>query len=402
MTDQGLDNNYLAFVNTMSNSLKYNTQKKSDTLPASSCSNGSPVNKYQYYGGPYVLSREVLYSIYESYQTTFTPSYLSNKYANNTVYQEGYKGAPAVLSGKGPANIFIIRHGEKTTPNYCLNNNGIYRSCEIPDMINWLGKNGYPIDYLVTCNPKPFTQVAPSTRPEQTIFMSSFLLNIPLFVHGDSRETDIAAAAIMTKSQYDGANLFISWEHTNIQALVHYLTRNGWAKDRIVFDHTLGSIETDLDTWWDDNSPCEQNSQIPYTGTSVGEFNTNSTDANGTNNLYTNPPAPATASQYYNDADISADLRARTKYMPYWNDYNFDTMIILNGYNTDTGSIIFNLDFIKQPLNTCYSSCDLNVCMFQPPEPSGIPSVVTQVYSGEKSCEPPTDNKYPSKYTLTS
>jgi len=397
MSINKLDRNYLDFANSMRNSLKYNTQTTGATLPASSCSNGLPVNKYQYYGGPYVLSKEVLYSIYESYQTTFTPEYLNNKYATNSVYNNGYTGAPAVLSGKGPANIFIIRHGEKTTPNYCLNNNGIYRSCEIPDIINWLGKNGYPIDYLVTCNPKPFTQVSPSVRPEQTILMSSFLLNIPLFMYGNSVETSQTAEAIMTNSQYDGANIFISWEHINIQALLYYLTQYGWTKDRISIDPMSGNRETDLDNWWESNSPCEQNSQIPYSG----EFN-NTTYVNNVNQLYSNPPAPATVSQYYTDiTDGTQTLQDTTKYMPYWNDYNFDSMIILNGYNPSTGSIIFNLDFIKQPLNTCYSSCNLNVCMFQPPKPENVPSVVTQVYAGEKLCEPPNDNKYPSSYTLT-
>ena len=47
-------------------------------------------------------------------------------------------------------------------------------------MINWLGVNGYPIDYIISCNPKPFSHVAPSIRPEQTIMMSAFLLNLPL------------------------------------------------------------------------------------------------------------------------------------------------------------------------------------------------------------------------------
>ena len=383
MADQGTENNYLDFVNSMHNSLKYNTQKKGNTLPASSCNNGSPVNKYAYYGGPYVLSKEVLYSIYQSYQTTFTPKYLANKYSNNAVYNYGYSNKITALSGKGPANIFIIRHGEKTTPGYCLNSNGIYRGCEIPDMINWLGKKGYPIDYLVTCNPKPFSEVAPSSRPQQTIAMSSFLLNIPLFIYGDSAETKKAATAIMTNPQYDGTNVFISWEHANIQGLVHYLTSLA----------ANGRISPDLKTWWETNSPCESANHIDYNG----NFNDN-TIVNGASNLYSTPPS----STYYTETSTTTSIQDITKYMPYWNDYNFDTMIILNGYNEDTNSILFTLDFIKQPIKTCYSSCDLNVCMFQPPEPTNIPNVVTQVYSGEKSCDNPTGNKYPTSFTLTS
>ena len=151
-----------------------------------------------------------------------------------------------------------------------------------------------------------------------------------------------------------------------------------------------------MTNWWELNTPCEPLEQIPCVQPAYTTFNTNTTNAYGTNNLYT-------GNDYYDEFSLgSTSLQNMTKYFPYWNDYNFNEMVIINGYNPDTLSITFSMELILEPINTCYSSIDLNVCMFQPQEPSNIPSVVTQVYSGEISGLVPPGNVYPSKYTVVS
>lgn len=390
-----MENNYLSLVNSISASttLKNNTQIAGPTLPATDCTNGLPNDKYKYYGGRYAPSSEVLYSIYESFQTTFTPTYLNNKYSNTSVYNNGSPNTISALTGKGPANIFIVRHGEKTTPGYELNGNGVLRACKIPEMINWLGVNGYPIDYIISCNAKPFSHVAPSIRPEQTIMMSAFLLNLPLIIYGFTDDTKTTAQNIMTLPEYDGVNIFIGWEHNAIQSLLYWLSYYGYDQGRI--PSNIDKI-TGMTNWWELNTPCEPLEQIPCVQPTYTTFNTNTTDAYGTNNLYT-------GNDYYDEFALgSANLQNMTKYFPYWNTYNFNEMVIINGYNPDTLSITFSMELILEPINTCYSSTDLNVCMFQPQEPSNIPSVVTQVYSGEKSGLVPPGNVYPSKYTVVS
>jgi len=84
---------------------------------------GFPKINIHPYGGNGVNAWEVLYSIWNSYQSTIGAQFTLNQDINK---------APDTNTNSntiGPSNIFIIRHGEKNSsslPNYSLNNNGIY------------------------------------------------------------------------------------------------------------------------------------------------------------------------------------------------------------------------------------------------------------------------------------
>ena len=131
------------------------------TIPTNDCINGFPISRYAGYG---VNAWEVLYSIWVANQST-----IGAKFTNNQAAIAAPGTSPLCT---GPANIFIIRHGEKNPSpdvNYCLNNNGIYRSSQLIEYVNKLATAGTPISYIITCNPCAFNTGDPSMRPQQTI-----------------------------------------------------------------------------------------------------------------------------------------------------------------------------------------------------------------------------------------
>jgi hypothetical protein len=157
------------------------------------CNNNCPINKFPAIHTTKYSNSDILYSVYQSYQNTFTPNYISNNLLQLT-NPANYSNLPI-----GPSNIFIIRHAEKNEDNYnaptnkntfyTINCNGIKRSTELPNFINNLGTNGFPITAIVTCNPNMdysanFTGI--SIRPQATIAISAWLLNIPLYIFSNS------------------------------------------------------------------------------------------------------------------------------------------------------------------------------------------------------------------------
>jgi hypothetical protein len=111
------DNNFLF---NFSNKLNVSSSNVNPTtLPSQDCINGSPVDQY---AGTGVYSWEVLFSVWNNYQSTIGTQFTYNQAAINS---------PTTSYTTGPANIFVIRHGEKSVGSHCLNNNGIYRSCKL-------------------------------------------------------------------------------------------------------------------------------------------------------------------------------------------------------------------------------------------------------------------------------
>ena len=181
--------------------------KYSNTLPTSQCPNGFPVDNY---AGNGVNSWEVLYSVWNAYQSTIGAQFTQSQADN---------AAPTHAENimVGPKNIFIIRHGEKSssvhpTVQYHLNQNGIYRACQIPTLINQFAVNGYPITYLVAANPCPWNSADASMRQEQTVQMASFLLNIPMFFFGNASDNQEVADALFSTdpaNPFNGLNVLI-------------------------------------------------------------------------------------------------------------------------------------------------------------------------------------------------
>jgi len=122
----------------------------------------------------------------------------------------------------GPKNIFIMRHAERDPTLYNLDQNGIYKSSMYPHIINSLNKEGYNIDGIITCNPN-----GNSIHVQQTVTLSSWILNIPLFIFGSQKEIDETVDSIYTTDEINNKNIIIVWEHSCIQDLMMKIIEKG-------------------------------------------------------------------------------------------------------------------------------------------------------------------------------
>lgn len=190
------------------NSLSLNNGNFSGTLPQQNCNNQDPLPLS---GGSPVSCSDLLYTIWSSYQTTVSAKFSINQYKIH---------APTVSLFKGPKNIFIIRHGEKNTSSGgSLDANGAYRACKFIDFVNQLAKSGYPISYILTCSPCTYNKQNPSMRPQQTLELTSFMLNIPILIYGGAQDFNSVTSELFNSGAFDGLNILISWEHAAIQGL---------------------------------------------------------------------------------------------------------------------------------------------------------------------------------------
>jgi hypothetical protein len=115
---------------------------------------------------------------------------------------------------KGPKNIFIIRHGEKISGNLSLDCNGILRSTYVPKLVKGLNDMGYGFTDIIT------TYDYTTMHQQQTVMLTSWLMDIPLFIYGDCRQSLVAVQTIFSNPYYNGKTILFCWEHTCIQALI--------------------------------------------------------------------------------------------------------------------------------------------------------------------------------------
>lgn len=295
------------------------------------CLNGCPV------------TNSTVYSAYQIYQNTFTPQYFL---LNPPLAYPNSKGL-------GPANIFIKRHNEKTKGNneWYLNCNGIYRATETIDYINQLGQSGFPISAIVTCNPSSATESSNSSlRPQQSGILSAFMLNIPVFIYQGENLSQpynpTTVIEIFKNPIFNGKNIFIFWEHKNIQSLCDQIVRaylyinlnlpiSEMNQEKLLNINTSG--------WWNKNTPISSSSRYISTATP----------------LYNLP--------YYNYSSL----------LPYYNTNNFDTVYQFN-FSGDK----LSLKFTAQNITTCNDNCDLIIGYLQY---DGLSS-----YTNESDCVPPS------------
>lgn len=121
----------------------------------------------------------------------------------------------------GPANIFIIRHGEKIKSKNSLDCNGILRSTYIPELIVDLNNKGFGIHAIITS----FNYR--SMHQEQTISLSSWLMDIPVYMFGQSFQQNKAVNEIFTNPYFRGKSVLFCWEHQCIQGLVNSIITIG-------------------------------------------------------------------------------------------------------------------------------------------------------------------------------
>jgi hypothetical protein len=151
---------------------------------------------------------------------------------------------------QGPKNIFIMRHAEKTKPLYALNENGIYRSTILPEIINIINKKGFPIHSIIATNPKEGCKM----HEQQTITLASWLLNIPIYIFGGEKDITIVAEEIYTNEYFNGVNILIVFEHTCIQSLMMKIIEKGVQTKQISNYHFTNPLGNSGIPYWDKNN----------------------------------------------------------------------------------------------------------------------------------------------------
>jgi hypothetical protein len=162
-------------------------------------------------GGYPTKNDNKLYKIYISYNDLRE----SNKYLNKNKTNS---------SPIGPANIFIIRHSERINTLVPLTSNGILRSIFNLDLIEGLNDVGYGIDYIVTVNSD---LTSGNMHMQQSVFMISWMLNIPLFIFGSEKEPELAVSQVYKNVIFNNKNVLFCWEHSCIQQLISNIIKIG-------------------------------------------------------------------------------------------------------------------------------------------------------------------------------
>jgi hypothetical protein len=322
------------------------------------CNAGCPVNKFPdgivaglakhnlVSNSSSLTDDDVMYSMYAKYDKTFTPTYIQNNLLQLT-NPDNYTHLPM-----GPSNIFIIRHGEKMLDNYAdptnqdtyynLDCNGVHRSIELPNFINKLGVDGYPITTIVLTNARMDINISgnASIHAQQTMHFSAWALSIPVLVFGYancSQPYDATTAInIFTNASIRGKNIIVAFQHANIQSLTNqlvqcynYFKQGGTVKN--LNNSTLHNVSTE--EWWKHNTPVEPKHQY-----------------SGYKHPMQKPSYPIPHEKY-------------SKYLPYWNANTYDRVYWLSQTNRPD-DLTFKL--LSQNINTCQNNeCNLLIGLIQ-------------------------------------
>jgi hypothetical protein len=177
---------------SISKGLRKKGSKKCDT-------NGCPIKQEQ----------NDIYILHESYKKKREKNDALTKNSGGDFFKKS--------SNKGPENVFIIRHGEKMKKKYALDCNGILRSTYIPDLVEDLNHKGYGINVIVSMNNYE------SMHVQQTVMLTAWLLDIPLFIYGEQNDQQVTIENVFKNPYYNGKNVLICWEHTCIQELLQQI-----------------------------------------------------------------------------------------------------------------------------------------------------------------------------------
>lgn len=338
-----------------------------NTIPSRDCyynsttSQNYPISRYAGYG---VNAWEVLYSIYVSNQSTIGAKYTYNQALNKE---------PTMQLCNGPKNIFISRHGEKDPSgnvNYHINDNGIYRACQLIEYVNKLATAGTPISYIITCNPCPYNSADPSMRPQQTIGFTSTMLNIPIFIYGGAQDYTNVIDQLFNYGIFDGLNVLICWEHSAIQGLCLNIMNASGANQRLPIEITEG---TDNNSEWYGDAYFNYYSP-PDNLCPDGNFSCNDTNSA----YYASPSSPG-------EGGLPDYIGPNSEYYPYWNNNNFTTVYCFS--SSVSSDYRFTFKLLEEPILTCFSNCLLHIGLYQPLTSECSPS---NKYSTENNCEVPS------------
>lgn len=124
------------------------------------------------------------------------------------------------LAFASPAQVVIIRHGEKLAIGNELNTKGWQRANALPQffennlIVNRFGK---PIALYAGAP----NQAGGSIRSIQTITPYANLLNIPIHKEITKSEINTLVSEVMNSKAYEGHTVIICWEHSVIPEMAH-------------------------------------------------------------------------------------------------------------------------------------------------------------------------------------
>jgi len=163
-------------------------------------------------GCPTTNDTNDIYKVYEKYKLIRQKNHLlSHKSLGGGLFSRS----------RGPSNIFIVRHGERIKGGEALDCNGILRSTYIPNLIENINNSGFGINAIISTNDYG------SMHQQQTVMLTCWLLNIPLFIYGESNSTQIAVHNLFNNIYYEGKTVLFCWEHTCIQNLINHILTTG-------------------------------------------------------------------------------------------------------------------------------------------------------------------------------
>ena len=128
-----------------------------------------------------------------------------------------------IIESNLPKIIYIIRHGEKPSPEKIDNGNlicqGFIRSLKIPRIFSKLN-----INILVA--PKPNFILADNIatsgqRSFETIIPFSIMYSLPIYAHFNKDGVEDVAKELM--NEYKGKTILMAWEHKNISGILSFL-----------------------------------------------------------------------------------------------------------------------------------------------------------------------------------
>jgi len=219
----------LYFLINMSREGFKNKNKKTDNNKNNCDKNGCPVTN----------SQNAIYKIHVEYKPMRDKNHMIANHSQTGSF---------FSKTKGPSNIFIIRHGEKIKSKNALDCNGILRSTYIPTLVSTINKKGFGIHAIVTAYDYD------SMHQEQTVSLTSWIMDIPIYMYGEQSETDVAVTNVFTNPFFCGKTVLFCWEHTCIQSIIKNITTIG-AKNKRLNNYQFKNEEgNSAFPYWDDNN----------------------------------------------------------------------------------------------------------------------------------------------------
>jgi hypothetical protein len=190
------------------------------------------------------------------------------------------------------------------------------------------------------------------------------MLNIPIFIYGGAQDFSEVVNQLFlneTTNQFNGLNVLICWEHTAIQGLCLNILNGAGLSNRLTVSPTKQDTNLYGDAFFRSKNPCP-------------DGNYECTDPNPINS-----PSP----YYINTNTVPTYIGDNSKFYPYWNNDNFDSVYHLK---SNSNNSIDEFKIFNQPCLTCYSSCDIHIGLYQPLSP---PCQSSNTYPEENSCDLP-------------